>query len=79
MDTTRAVAITVIVLVVAWLLLMARKGAETAEIEDDLLSLCHGDKERMERLTQLELSKDPKLSRRDAMARAAAFLRRDSR
>ena len=79
-ETTRAVIVTVVVLVVAYLLLrQVGKGSSATEVEDDLRSLCRGDKERVERLTQLELSKDPKLSRRNAMARAAAHIRRDNR
>jgi hypothetical protein len=47
--------------------------------ERELLQLCHGDKEQMNRLIALELRKAPSLSRCAAAKQAIHSLRRDRR
>lgn len=52
-----------------------RGGAQ----ETELLQLCHGDRDQMERLIALERRKNPAHSRGEAIAQAVYSLRRDKR
>lgn len=47
--------------------------------QDELLRICHGDHERAERLIELELSRAPGITTREACARAVARYRADNR
>lgn len=62
-------------------LLLRRRGKKAkAEIfghEDELIRLCHGDKEKADRLIGLERKRAPSISRAEAARRASDSIRRD--
>jgi hypothetical protein len=71
----------IVVIVVAYLLLRkpVTLPADPCEVEGKLLHLCLGDREVSERLIAAELSRDPGITRVEAVDRAYSLLCRSKR
>ena len=73
----------IVLLVIALLIVFVRyrgkKVTKESKSELDLIRRCFGDRAQVERLIELELSRNPKLSREDAAKDAIESLLRDNR
>jgi hypothetical protein len=77
-----SLALWIIVIVLALYYFASGRDGEQqhpAESERELLHLCLGDQEQVERLLRLELDKAPGIKRGEAVRRAIRSLRRDAR
>ena len=76
---TILIAVVGVAVFAAILVFMLRKGASSsATREHELLRLCRGDREMMERLIALEIERGDDKTRRAAIIAAARSLKRDS-
>ena len=74
----RVAAIIIFVAYFARLWLKDRRSSERNSPKQVLLHLCLGDREQVKRLIALERSRQPGISRREAIVRAIESLQRDN-
>ena len=78
---TLALALTLALLLTVGVLWVAAPYGWGSRVspEQRLLKLCRGNRERMERLIDYELERQPGIARETAIARAVLSIRRDNR
>ena len=77
-----SLALWILIIVLVLYYFASGRGGEqqdSVQAERELLHLCLGDQEQVERLLRLELDKAPGIKRGEAVRRAIRSLRRDAR
>ena len=77
-DVVRVVGVLVVCGAIFLVVTKPSRGVSNSD-DETLLHICLGDKKQMKRLISLEKQRTPGLSRRDAVARAIASLKRDGK